>query len=288
MVSVIIPAHNEEKVISRALHSCLGGYASNDLEVIVCCNGCTDQTAGIARSFGDRVRVIEIAEASKCAALNAGDAVARSFPRIYMDADVRIDPTALHSIERALDTPGVLAVAPKMRVDLSGSAFGVRAFYRIWLSLPYHENAMIGSGLYALSKEGRSRFSQFPEIISDDGFVRRQFSEIERRSLPDCHFEVCAPADIYSLIRVKSRVALGNRELKRRFGGRADRKREARPGFLRAIIGLSLIPSNLPKLAIYGWVQLLARLRSRLRPMSTAARHWERDESSRHGVGAGT
>src|SRR4051812_5260602 len=74
--SVIIPAHDEDKVLARCLDTLLEDSEFGELEVIVVANGCTDRTVQIARSYGDQVGVIEISEASKHAALNAGDEAA--------------------------------------------------------------------------------------------------------------------------------------------------------------------------------------------------------------------
>ncbi|MFD0748037.1 glycosyltransferase [Phytohabitans flavus] len=76
-VSVVIAAHNESAVISRCLSALREGGA--DLDITVVTNGCTDDTAEVARQHAG-VRVVELAEAGKAGALNAGDAVAASFP----------------------------------------------------------------------------------------------------------------------------------------------------------------------------------------------------------------
>ena len=89
--SVIIPAHNEAAVIARTLAPLAPLAAAGQLEVIVACNGCTDHTAAIARGF-DGVTVLELGQSSKAAALNAGDAAASHWPRLYLDADVQISP----------------------------------------------------------------------------------------------------------------------------------------------------------------------------------------------------
>ena len=76
---MIIPAHNEASVIARTLAPLAAAAASGALEVIVVCNACTDRTArdlAPPRSFAG-VTVVEIAEASKTAALNAGDSGGR-------------------------------------------------------------------------------------------------------------------------------------------------------------------------------------------------------------------
>ena len=93
MATVIIPAHNEARVIGRLI----GGQLVHDagpgeLHVIVVANGCTDDTAQVShwpagRWFG----CSPFPTPSKRDALLAGDRAARSFPRIYVDADVALN-----------------------------------------------------------------------------------------------------------------------------------------------------------------------------------------------------
>ena len=78
--SVVIPAHNEAAVIRRCLDALLTGVAPSELDVVVACNGCTDDTANIVRSSWPAVRVIEVAQAAKPAALRAADEVLSVFP----------------------------------------------------------------------------------------------------------------------------------------------------------------------------------------------------------------
>src|ERR1700739_295220 len=87
MISIVIPARNESAVIARTLRAITTDALPDELDVIVVCNGCTDDTATIARGFGTAARVIETAVGNKTHALNLGDQSARSFPRIYVDAD---------------------------------------------------------------------------------------------------------------------------------------------------------------------------------------------------------
>ena len=69
--SIIIPAHNESSAL-RVIAALIPNGEKPGYEVIVVCNGCSDDTADVARGFSN-VRVLEIAEASKPAALEAGD-----------------------------------------------------------------------------------------------------------------------------------------------------------------------------------------------------------------------
>jgi len=283
MVSIIIPAYNEEAVIGRTLSHLLDGADSDDFEIIVSCNGCRDRTAEIAKAFGKPVHVIETEKGSKTLALNLGDQAAQSFPRIYLDADILMSYQTVKKIETALHQPGVLAVAPRMHADLTGRNWFIRAFYETWLKTPYHTQGMIGSGVYALSQEGRSRFDRFPDIIADDGFVRAQFAPHERMVLESCSFTVNPPLTIDGLLRIKTRAVLGNRELVKKYPELADRLHSTQPSSGKEEPYRRMIANPLcwPRLGVYAFVKIVSawRAKSQLKKLSTY--RWERDESSR-------
>ena len=175
--SVIIPAHNEASVIAKSLRAITTGTSAGELEVIVVCNNCTDDTARIARAFGEPVAVIETDIASKTHALNLGDAAAKAYPRVYVDADVTLSLDSLRTLVAALDNDQVLAAAPMPKdLFLAGTSWAVQAYYRVWMALPYIQEGMMGAGVYAMSRKGRERFGPFPDIIADDGYVRLQFT----------------------------------------------------------------------------------------------------------------
>ena len=78
MTSVVIPAHDEGKMIGQSLANLQRD--ADDADITVIPNGCSDDTAYVARAAG--VKVVEISTPSKAAALNAGDAIADGFPRV--------------------------------------------------------------------------------------------------------------------------------------------------------------------------------------------------------------
>ena len=90
VTTVIVPAHNEGRVIGRLLGQLVPASPPGEFDVIVVANGCTDDTAEVAASFGPRVRVLSIPVASKHAALVAADRTAPGVPRVYIDADVEL------------------------------------------------------------------------------------------------------------------------------------------------------------------------------------------------------
>ena len=252
-----------------------------ELEIIVAANGCSDATADVARSFGDDVRVIELAEASKHRALAAADSAAREFPRLYVDADVVLGTASLRAVADALRNGPARVAAPKLRVRLEKSSWAVRAYYRIWLQLPYHANGTIGSGVYGLSKSGRKRFESFPDLISDDGFVRLNFEPHERLSVPQSYFEIVAPRDMANLLGVKTRSQKGWRQLRERFPelvANNARDRKEYPIVLRA---MAFAPTNWLAALVYAFVAIVTKARAWELNRSGRLADWERDETSR-------
>jgi glycosyltransferase involved in cell wall biosynthesis len=277
-VSIIIPAHNESAVIGRCLRSILDGAAPDELEIIVVCNGCKDDTAAIARSFGPCVRVIETDVPSKANALNLGDRAATAFPRFFVDADIVLPIDSIRQTTAVLRGGSVLAAAPMMRVDTSRCAWAVRAFYQVWLSLPYARQGMIGSGVYAVSEAGRRRFDQFPKITADDAFVRLQFSAEERQTVESCHFTITPPQTLSALVAIKTRSHFGNLELRTLYP-QVERNENAAHG--GPLARLAVNPLNWPRLAAYLYVKVATRRRSRARLRRGDHNRWERDDTSR-------
>jgi glycosyltransferase involved in cell wall biosynthesis len=276
MISIVIPAHNEAAVIARTLSNLLDGAQPGELEVVVVANACTDNTADIARSFPG-VRVIETATPGKTNALNLGEQATSAFPRFYVDADVILPLESLRAVARLLGEGKVHAAAPRMVPDLAESNFFVRAFYRLWLRLPYCLDGMI-AGAYGLSEEGRRRFGAFPAVTADDAFVRLHFASHERQVLRHCTFTVVAPRSLSALIRIKTRGHFGNIELRKQFP-QLLRTNDVHHG--GALLGLALRPWLWPGIAVYLYVRAVSRLRSYQRYHWGKHDHWERDETSR-------
>lgn len=278
MTAIIIPAHNEAAVIERTL-STLGEQLADSDEVIVVCNGCTDDTAKIARRFSPRMTVLETEVPSKTNALNLGDDVAVSFPRIYMDADVVLSGAgSLATMVRVLESGPWLAASPTPLMELGGASWAVRAYYDVWLSLPYCRSGMLGAGVYGLSREGRNRFGRFPDVIADDGFVRALFKEHERGRVDGALSIVRAPASLEWLLKIKARSRLGGMELARKFPDLMGNETKDYAGALR---GLFAKPSMWPKVVVYLYVNLMSRMRARRRFRKLSDYKWEKDLSSR-------
>ncbi|MET0781290.1 MAG: glycosyltransferase [Microbacterium sp.] len=276
--TVVVPAHDEENVIGTGLRALLDA-PEDDLDVIVVANGCTDQTVERARAESARIRVIEVAAASKIAALNAGIDAAGSFPVVFVDADVVVSGHDLVELARRLDAePQAHVASPAMRV-LPSSSWLVRQHYRVWALTDYRTKGHIGSGVYMLNAEGRARVDRFPDVIADDLFVQRLFSPDERLTPSDLTFTVRAPASVAALIGRNTRIAAGNRQLAEQFPDLAPPTASAGASSLlkRALRK----PALWPGVAVYTVVYLTAHRRAKALLRNRSAIHWTRDETTR-------
>ncbi|MGW0023009.1 glycosyltransferase [Rhodococcus sp. NPDC003383] len=283
MTSVVIAAHNEAAVIERCLASLLADATPGEFDVIVVANGCTDDTATLAaRSPG--VRVVEIPEASKPKALNAGDTIAAGFPRVYLDADIVAGTHVVRAMRDALAAdapqPVPLAVVPRRDLELTGRSFLVRQFFAINSRLPVFHEGLFGRGLIALSAEGRRRFDRFPDMVADDLFLDSQFTPQEKREVDGVSTVVEVPLHTRDLVRRLVRVRRGNASLRAagRSGTIAGKVRPVdRFAWLRDVVIPN--PRLVPAGVVYAGITSLAALLALRTP--TEGQAWGRDESTR-------
>lgn len=278
MVSIIIPAHNEAGVIGRCLSAITQSAQPDELEIIVVCNGCDDATADIARSHVPSVTVLELQAPSKSAALNRGHQEATSYPRFYVDADIVLPIESIRSVANVLRGGVIHGAAPRIRVDLDNRNWPIRAYYDIWLSTPYVNDGMIGSGVYAISEQGGTRFTAFPDIIADDGFARLLFAKEERLSVDDAWFVMTPPRTLGGQINIDVRRRVGRFEMAALHPDVADREAKHQRG---ALYRLGLSPALWPALAVYLYAKIACIAIYFVRELQGRNKEWIRDDSSR-------
>ncbi|MEX5565156.1 glycosyltransferase [Pseudophaeobacter sp. 1A16562] len=220
MISVLIPAHNEAAYIRPCLEAL---FASDPLpgpaEVLVLANGCTDDTAEIARSVtlpqGWSRKVIDLPQGGKLAALNAGDARAKGAVLVYLDADVTVTPPLLAQLAGALTPERPLYASGSPRVARARSCL-TRAYGQFWSRLPFVTDGAPGFGLFAMTRTGRERWQDWPDIISDDTFARLSFAPAERIRVP-ARYDWPMVEGFANLVRVRRRQNVGVEEIAKRF-----------------------------------------------------------------------
>jgi hypothetical protein len=271
--SVAIPAHNEAAVILRCLDALLYGCAPGELDVVVVCNGCTDNTAGIVRSTWPSVRLVEIPQASKPAALRAADEILVAFPRIYLDADVTLSIESARLLIQSLETGSTVAARPRYIYDTSCSDALVRSYYRALARVQSHRNSLWG-GVYGLSQAGRSRFSIFPDLIADDLFADQWFKPSEIEIVDAAPAVITVARRFRDLLHVVRRRRKGNADISSLPGG---------PPSTSSSTVRALLPTALsgPGAAVDTLFFFAFAIAVRISVAVSPPTGWSRDESSR-------
>ena len=277
VASVVIPAHNEAVTIGRNLRALRRGTRDDDLEVVVVCNGCTDQTAEAARAADPRARVIEIEEPSKAEAVRVGNTATEVFPRVHLDADIELSGTDLLALLEPLSRRGVLATGPRRDVPKTGCSRWVRWYYEVWESLPQVESGLFGRGVVALSEEAQARVSALPRMLSDDLGMSDAFSAQERCVVSTAVAVVHPPRTVRDLVRRRIRISTGNTQ-----AARLGVRRPASRTRLRTLLALSVSRPGLAlRVPVFLVVHVAALVGARRAVRAGDFTSWQRDESSR-------
>ncbi|MGH3140749.1 MAG: glycosyltransferase family 2 protein [Gaiellales bacterium] len=185
VVTLIVPAHNEEDVIERKLENVLAlDYPSDQLEIVVASDDSGDATHDIVARFEPRgVRLIRCERGGKVAAQDravresAGEIVA------FGDANVEWDTDALRELVEPFADPAVGMACGQVRlVNPSGGTNqeGVYWRYEMWLRASESlVHSMTGSNgaIYAVRREAYRevdpRFGHdlsFPYLMVQNGY----------------------------------------------------------------------------------------------------------------------
>lgn len=147
-ISVIIPAHNEEKYIGKCLDSIRRAQTNIDIpvEIIVALNRCTDHTEDIAKSY----KTITVQEDEKNIAKirNAGVKVSTGDVLVTIDADSWMTPNMLQKVILKLQTKKYIGGG--VRIKPERMSLGI--FFSLLMLVPYMLKARISAGMFWLYK----------------------------------------------------------------------------------------------------------------------------------------
>jgi glycosyltransferase involved in cell wall biosynthesis len=129
MISFVIPAHNEARLIGATLRALavVRATLATSSEVVVVDDASCDATALIAREHG--ARVVSISARHIAAARNAGAAEALGEVLVFIDADTLVGPVAVHAALEALRA-GAVGGGAAVRLD-GPAAWYERAIERL-------------------------------------------------------------------------------------------------------------------------------------------------------------
>ncbi|NNE33779.1 MAG: glycosyl transferase family 2, partial [Rhodothermales bacterium] len=143
-------------------------------------------------------------------------------------------------------------------------------------SLPYVKEGVIATCSYVITAEGRKRFDRFADVISDDGYVRGHFRNRELSNIPGAEIYIRAPKDIYSLIKIKTRARLGNKQLRE-----TNQCPVREPKRYGNIVLERLLSKDSLSTVIYILITLIMRMRASSQYRTLSQYEWEKDLSSR-------
>ncbi|HEV3343777.1 MAG TPA: glycosyltransferase [Pirellulales bacterium] len=97
MISFVIPAYNEERLLGRTLRAVNGAARSlgEPFEVVVVDDASTDSTAAVAGELG--ARVVAVRHRQIAATRNSGARASRGELLIFVDADTSVTPDAVRA-----------------------------------------------------------------------------------------------------------------------------------------------------------------------------------------------
>lgn len=168
MISVVIPAHNEEPYIGgciQAVRRAAEELPEEETEIIVVCNRCTDGTAALASELGARVVVNDARSIS--AVRNAGVRAARGSVILTVDADSAMSPGALGEAKELLASGKYVGGGTRAKFDRMSLGILVSTAYVVWQLLPtmLRQKAALSGGMFWFYKEDWEALGGFDESL---------------------------------------------------------------------------------------------------------------------------
>ncbi len=132
-----------------------------------------------------------------------------------------------------------------------------RAYARFWQGLPFAKSRAPGFGVFAVNAAGRALWGAFPDIISDDTFVRLHFTPDQRQQTA-ARYDWPMIEGFAALTRVRRRQDAGITELAARYPELMPREVTPPMAFTRL---LAMILRDPMGFAAYAAVSVAVRLR---------------------------
>ena len=219
MISVVVPAFNEAKLLGATL-ACIREAAQGlDVELVVCDNNSTDRTAEIARHAGAKVVFEPVNQISR--ARNTGAAAASGDWLVFIDADSYPDRALFADLAGAIAQERFVGGGSTMRFDEADRAS--HAAVAIWNAISRVMRWAAGSFVFCKADAFRQIGGFSTELYASEeiDFSRRlkrlgRFTILHRHPLRTSGRKVrlYSKREYFSLL---ARIVLsGGRALKRR------------------------------------------------------------------------
>ncbi|HWF86107.1 MAG TPA: glycosyltransferase family 2 protein [Vicinamibacterales bacterium] len=126
-VSIVIAARDEGARLAARIDNLLSlRCPSGRRQIIVVCDGCTDDTDEVLARYADVVEAVRLRPSGKALSLNAGVARARFDIVVFADARQVFAPDALRELVAPFEDPTVGAVTGELLLDCESALFSNR------------------------------------------------------------------------------------------------------------------------------------------------------------------
>jgi biofilm PGA synthesis N-glycosyltransferase PgaC len=176
-VTVLIPAHNEERWIARKIENAIAlEYPSERRHVLVACDGCTDRTVAIAESYAQHGVEVQqyLQRRGKTALLNRVIPTVTTEIVVVTDATAQLSAEALRLLANHFRDPQVGCVTgPRVCVSTESAASEGEGLYWRYEAWVKRSESRLGTCLGANGQIMAVRKSLFPHLpdINDDFYV---------------------------------------------------------------------------------------------------------------------
>jgi len=175
-ITVIIPAHNEEKYIANAIESVLSADFNGKKQIIVVDDGSIDRTYEIASKFKKNgVRVIKTRHLGKSSSLNTALRYAKGDIIAVIDGDSYIQKDALRMMTKELERKDVVAATGIVKVK------NRKKFICMWIHIEQLYNSLMRLLLSKIDANivtpGPLSMYRRKELMQVGGFSTKGFSE---------------------------------------------------------------------------------------------------------------
>ncbi|MBS3175595.1 glycosyltransferase [Candidatus Woesearchaeota archaeon] len=196
MISIIIPAHNEENYIEDTIKA-IKNQDFKEYEIIVVCDGCTDNTLEKVKQLADKIIVLR-SRKGPAVAKNEGAKRANKDILVFLDADTKISSGLLLDIKANINNyaVGTAKIKPsnkifKHRLMMSlknnilcrfgvsnGIIFCSRKNFEKVNGFLEKNKGEDGSFIQNLKKEGKFYISKYPVINSTRRFDKKGYISV--------------------------------------------------------------------------------------------------------------
>jgi cellulose synthase/poly-beta-1,6-N-acetylglucosamine synthase-like glycosyltransferase len=217
LVSVIVPAHNEERNIATKLQNILMlAYPRECLEILVGSDGSTDRTEQIAREFtSERLRlIVHPAQRGKSTIQNELINLSSGSILVFTDADCVLDRDSLQNAVDNFADPEVGLVTGKPLYSNPGETHitqneSVYLRYESWIRQQESDRGLLSAATGSFFAVRRSLWRPLTSNVGDDFVLPIQVAIQGSQNVFEPGAIVCTQLtqnDVGSMLRLKRRI----------------------------------------------------------------------------------